>query len=127
MDCTVEERDTGGKRSLEYYARCNGQHAGNILVVKTKVRGRVVWAVDTVSVYPQFQRRGVATKLYEAATAGACAKRGRLASVDRRPGAFSNDFWRKQAAKGRVEVFRGKRQPIYVLRDCSVRDLSSWP
>lgn len=76
--------------------------------------------VAGVFVYSAYQRRGVATALYEAAAQRACQQGLRLASTSRTKGAKSNDFWRKQAAKGRVDEVQvfGERDVWYILKNC---------
>ena len=121
--CSVLERETGGKRSFAFEVDCDGKHAGSIETFKSKAGGRVAWVVRRVFVDPSMRRQRLATQLYEAAAREACRRRGRLVSVGRDPGAFSNNFWEKQVRLGRADKMRGKMtdgrvQPVYVLRDC---------
>lgn len=126
MNLKIVEADTGSSNQIRFDALCDGVLCGRIRAHKTKVSGRVVYTVSDVNVEERNQRRGVATKLYEAAHAGACSRRSRLASTARNAGAFSNDFWRKQEARGRVEVYPHKdpRLVKYVVSSCDTRDLS---
>jgi len=117
---TVGE-DTGGRISFAYRAHCDDAVCGHIYACrsKAKVGGKVVYVVKTIEVDEKVRRRGVATKLYEAAANEACRRRGHLASVGRNPGAYSNDFWEKQEAKGRaVRVRQPGGQPAFVLVEC---------
>lgn len=125
----LREVDTGSKRAFEFQAYLDGERVGEIGVVRRneKIGGRVVYAVHRVRVEEAARRKGIATKLYEAAAQEACRRRSRLASTGRDPKAHSHDFWAKQAAKGRAEVLpgRGERgQPVYILDCAFARDLS---
>jgi len=73
-----------------------------------------------VFVYSAYQRQGIATALYEAAAQRACQQGLRLASTSRLKDAKSNEFWRKQAAKGRVDEVQvhGERDVWYLLKNC---------
>lgn len=121
----IEEIETGGK-SFKLVARTRfGEAVGYLSAHPTKIGGRKVFAVDNIDVDESVRRQGVATQLYEAAASLACTKRGRLASRDRLPWAYSNEFWEKQAAKGRAEVFKAPRGGVkdrgsirYVLTTC---------
>ena len=133
MKISVTEENTGGKISFAYRAHCDDEVCGHIYAYrsKAKVGGKVVYVVKTIEVNESARRKGVGTKLYEAAANEACRRRGRLASVGRNPGAHSNDFWEKQEAKGRaVRVRQPGGQPAFVLVECPqrgyVNDLSSW-
>lgn len=125
----IVEQDMGGKHSFRLNAYCaDGDRTtacGYIHAARITLKGRKVYKVMRVQVEPLFRRRGVATALYTAAAREACARRARLASNERNPGAHSHDFWAKQTAKGRVtpERQRGSKQPVYIL-DCGVTDLS---
>lgn len=131
MKIELASEDTGGKTSFAFRAYCDGTVCGRIDVYRSrsKVGGKVAYAVKNVEVRDVARRKGVGTKLYEAAANEACQRRGRLASVGRNPGAYSNDFWEKQEAKGRaVRVRRPGDQPAFVLVECPpkgrVADLS---
>lgn len=61
-------------------------------------------AVTWIEVDPEYRKRGVATKLYEAAARAACNEGKSLASDTTGNRAPSTEaFWRKQLAKGRAE------------------------
>lgn len=128
---TVREIDTGTRYGFAFEAECDGQSCGRIEAHKKfgKVGGKVVYAVMRVDVDAEHRRKGVATKLYEAAANEACRRRGRLASVERNPGAHSTDFWKKQVTKGRAKEFpiRGadqERYSRYLLLNCPVVSLA---
>ena len=79
-----------------------------------------VWIVENIGVEPEYRRKGYATALYAAAAKFACKKRSRLASTRRTSGAYSNDFWAKQARKGRATFYP---RPTYlwdafILNEC---------
>jgi GNAT superfamily N-acetyltransferase len=121
----VRERETGGRDYFAFEAQQDGEEVGSIVAAKRKVRGRTVYVVKSVRVAEPMRRRGIATRLYEAAAQEACRRRGHLASMERRAEAYSHDFWAKQEAKGRVEVIRPRiEQPIYILDCAFARDLS---
>jgi GNAT superfamily N-acetyltransferase len=90
--------------------------------MRSEAKGLVVGLVD---LNRDIRRKGWGTKLYEAAAKEACARRMPLISNDRTTGAFSNDFWRKQHAKGRARII-GERKgiPVYALRCTAKDDLS---
>lgn len=124
----IREAETGSRIAFAFDAYLDGERVGSIMGVRQnqKVRGRVVYKVSNVKVAEGQRRRGVATKLYEAAAQEACRRRSRLASLERRAMAYSHEFWQKQAAKGRAEVIeRRNQQPIYVLDCAFARDLSA--
>lgn len=124
----IHEAETGSRIAFAFDAYLDGERVGSITGVRLndKIRGRVVYKVSNVKVAEGQRRRGVATKLYEAAAQEACRRRARLASLERRAMAYSHEFWRKQAAKGRAEVIeRRNEQPVYVLDCAFARDLSS--
>jgi GNAT superfamily N-acetyltransferase len=104
MSCVITEGGTGVRNSFLFDAVCHGVYAGTIRVYKTraKVRRKTLWVVAHISVEDRFRRRGVATRLYEAAAQEACRKRGHLASLERSFGAYSLDFWLKQEELGRA-------------------------
>ena len=112
--------DTGGIISFRFNALCSttegNVRCGRIEVtrIRAKVDGRVAYQVTNVHVDDAHRRQGIATKLYEAAAREACRRRGRLASTDRNPGAYSHDFWAKQERKGRATRVRKN----YVITDC---------
>lgn len=91
-----------------------------------RVGGHIAWTVDNIHVDPYYRRRGVATKLYETAAQAVCTRRGHLASTNRSTGAYSNEFWQKQVAKGRARAVRRRHgmPPAYVLTDCPVTTLA---
>lgn len=129
MTLRIEEEDTGTRNTFAFRAFCDGAECGRITASRVDLRSRVVYRVGRVDVVESARRQGVATKLYEAAAAEACSRRGRLASTERNPGAHSIDFWEKQVRKGRADAFpiRGAdagRYTRYVLKDCKQRDLS---
>lgn len=113
----IREVDTGSGRELRFDAYIDGKRVGFIDAHRAakKIRGRVVYKVAHVDVNVGQRRKGVATKLYEAAAQEACRRRASLASTDRNPGAYSTDFWEKQVRKGRAREVRGGR---FVL-DCA--------
>ena len=125
MDLKIVEQ-SGTPTSFSLVAECNGQKCGYLDAKKIKVGGRVAYTVSYVSVSDDFQRRGIGTKLYEAAHAKACARRARLASTERHSWAKSNDFWNKQVCRGRAEVYAGKHPdtPVFVLKSCDIQSLS---
>lgn len=130
----IREIETGGKNSFHFEAWLEGHEVGGIQAFKTKVRGRTVYAIRDVNVRAEQRRRGIATKLYEAAAQEACRRRARLASTERLFTSRSRDFWAKQKAKGRVEELPGKPvprgvdpaayTPIFILDCAFARDLS---
>lgn len=131
----IREVDTGSPRAFEFQAFLGGERVGSISAVRrnVKVGGRVVYAVHDVGVSAEARRKGIATKLYEAAAQEACRRRSRLASIDRLFSSHSRDFWHKQKTKGRVQEYPGKpvppgippeATPIYVLDCAFARDLS---
>lgn len=144
--CRIE-RVVLSKRDIQYAMRCAGAYAGTLTVTRMTTErlchqdkdarcsrrfGRPTLVGDTnvrlvESVFtPDFgRRRGIATKLYEAAAKDACRAAEPLVSAFRITGARSNDFWKKQHAKGRATVIgtvamdAGQRPiPMYAL-DCA--------
>lgn len=115
---TIREVDTGGKLRFQFDAYVDGrpERVGYIDASKLsrKIGGRVVYTVRHVYVEESSRRQGIATQLYEAAAREACRRRARLASTERNPHAFSNDFWRKQLNEGRAR----RIGDAYVLLDC---------
>lgn len=71
------------------------------------------WIVANIFVKDDFRRKGVATKLYEAAAKEACKRGGTLASKERLSEG-SKGFWEKQLIKGRA-VKLGR---LITLKDC---------
>lgn len=130
----VREIDTGAKNYFRFEAELGGEYVGAIVAAKARVGGRTVYSVRDVDVARAHRRKGIATKLYEAAAQEACRRRARLASIERLYGAHSHDFWAKQKAKGRVQELPGKPvprdqpadayTPVYVLDCAFARDLS---
>lgn len=123
--------DTGTRYGFAFEAVCDGQACGRIEAHRMgrKVGGRVAYKVMRIDVDIEYRRKGVATKLYEAAANEACRRRSRLASTERNPGAHSTDFWKKQVAKGRAKAIpvRGAdpdRYTQYLLLDCPVTSLA---
>jgi len=117
-------------------AVCDGEECGILTLeegvvarqVGRKVLKHPVLKVDEINVFAPFQRRGVATKLYEAAADLACEDGVQLASIYRLPWAKSNEFWAKQIAKGRATVWSrdpgaNRHRDQIILNSC-VRDLS---
>jgi GNAT superfamily N-acetyltransferase len=122
----VRELDTGGRISIEFEATCDGRQCGRLTAHRTKVGGRVVYTVDRVDVHEPYRRQRVATRLYEAAHAEACRRRARLASTQRNPGAHSNDFWRKQIAKGRAELLPGQKTRNQYYQGIVITNCETW-
>lgn len=120
MRIEIQRVETGGRISFMFAALCNGSACGHISAhrLARKVGGRVVYGVDDVRVSETARRKGVGTKLYEAAANEACARRGRLASTNRLSEAHSNAFWEKQEAKGRAVRVRQPGEHAFVLTDC---------
>lgn len=126
----IEEIPTGG-RSFQLVAHNRfGEDVGWLEAYPTKMGGRKVFVVDTIEVTEEVRRQGVATQLYEAAARLACSKRSVLGSQDRLQGAWSNEFWEKQLAKGRAIQLKPKTGPVtrgttrYMLTSCESFDLS---
>lgn len=115
---TVQEVPTGSKRSFELeYVEEDGSVLGRLQAAKVKRAGRTVWDIKGVFVQAAHRRKGIATKLYEAAAREACARRAPLASTDVRAGT-TEAFWKKQLAKGRASILgKGRERPWYIL-DC---------
>lgn len=130
MKIEIEERETGSRIALSFYAKCNDEVCGMLTAHKTTRGRRAFYTVDDVRVNERFRRSGVATRLYEAAHAEACRRRSRLGSSERLPDAHSHDFWAKQFAKGRADVVwrppahhpafehENRRYAAFVLKDC---------
>lgn len=103
----------------------DGLHVGWIYLDRGVRDGQRVMKVRNIEVNPKHQRKGLATKLYQAAAKAACEEGRVLVSNDRQIGAHSNDFWLKQAAKGRAIIDGcSKGQPVFVLRCFAANDLS---
>jgi GNAT superfamily N-acetyltransferase len=129
LEISIVEVDTGAKNAFEFEAHTSTQCLGYIKAHRTVASGRVIYVVDRIHVDEEWRRRGVGTKLYEAAAAEACRRRGVLASLERDPNAHSHDFWFKQYQMGRAEILgeRFRRFPRYALRrdDCPSPVLSN--
>ena len=125
MDLRIVEQ-SGTPTSFGLVAQCDGQKCGYLDAKKTTIGGRVAYTVSYISVSDDFQRKGIGTKLYEAAHAKACQRRARLASTERHSWAHSNDFWNKQICRNRVEIYAGKSpdMPVFVLKSCDTQSLS---
>lgn len=127
-DVIIVARGVGNADGFAFEALCDGRWCGEISAYRLlkRVRGRVVYTVGSIEVATSARRRGIATKLYEAAANEACRQRRRLASTNRSAGAYSNDFWQKQVAKGRARAVRRRygMPPAYVLIDCPVTTLA---
>lgn len=125
MNCKIVEQDTGGKLSREFRANCDGKDVGKIRIVKTTVKGRRRWEVSSIFVDPSLHRKGIGTKLYEAAAQSACASRSSLVSTGRNPKAHSNDFWKKMLGKRKAHVIGSNAHgPIYEAACWAADDLS---
>lgn len=124
MDGSRTDRGRLASTKMIFEAFCPTS-CGFITVDRRRVQGRPVWRVGSVHVEEEFRRRGVATKLYEAAARAACQRAEPLASLamNREPTALSNEFWRKQQRKGRVDVVAGRDGPTYIVR-CPVTSLA---
>lgn len=124
----ITEENTGARNVLMFRATCDGEFCGQIDVYRRTgpIGGRVVWPVNAIFVATAQRRKGVATKLYEAAAQAVCKRRGHMASTNRSTGAHSHDFWQKQVAKGRARVVRRRHgaQPAYILTSCPVTTLA---
>jgi len=111
-----------GRKHVSFTAFCGkgeDEEECGILNVDEDQEERIL-KIGGVFVYDSYLRQGIATALYEAAAQKACQRGLRLASTSRIKDAKSNDFWRKQAAKGRVDerqVF-GERDVWYLLKNC---------
>lgn len=126
----IIEVDPGGsdpaaaKSYFELEARCGQTTCGWIKVMRalTRTHGRTAWVVRNVIVDERYRRRRIGTQLYEAAAHEACRRRGQLVSKAgmRTPGAYSHDFWAKQARMGYARVLRNG---TYVL-PCPVTTLA---
>jgi ribosomal protein S18 acetylase RimI-like enzyme len=79
--------------------------------------------VTFVKVKPAYQRRGIATRMYEIAGRYACANKMKLASDITRSDE-ADAFWRKQIAKGRARRVKAKRGDSYYVLSCPVETLS---
>lgn len=120
----IRERETGGKNTFHFEAWLGESRVGEIYASKSRLGGHVVYAVRSVDVPFAHRRKGIATKLYEAAAQEACRRRARLASVERTTSAHSHTFWVKQLEKGRAQVVGRDKTPKYVLDCAFARDLS---
>lgn len=89
-----------------------------------------LWFIGEVDTARAAQRKGLATRAYEALAAYVCRRGGVLISNGRLAGAHSNDFWRKQVQKGRAHIVDqappgGEFTYRVVALDCRhARDLS---
>lgn len=109
----------------------------SVKVGRRKVGGAIVWEedlpvvgriarVESVSLFPEYHRRGIGTQIYEAAARAACSVfRAPLASAGYRT-SMSEGFWKKQFSKGRARKIvikkparkygsKGKTQTVYLL------------
>jgi GNAT superfamily N-acetyltransferase len=120
--------------SFSFAAYKDGEFAGSLTAEREVERSprympkdSAIFTVDYIRVMDFAKRTGIATKLYEAAAREACKRGARLASTCRIAGAYSNDFWKKQHAKGRAERIPKKGcdgMDVYVLSSCDSHDLS---
>lgn len=141
--CQVVPAHTGTRNCFRFDLVCPGYQKklpyepdlpGVIEACRYKRRGRVVYGVTRLYVGSGLRRRGLATKLYEAAARQACRERARLASIEREFGVHSTDFWKKQVAKGRAKRYSARytkyaqqygrarwseSQDTFILNDCS--------
>ncbi len=113
-----------GPREFGFVAVCAEDVCGGITVSEQTFRGERVAKVEGIRVDATRRRTGIATKLYEAAHREACARGLRLASLERNPKAFSNDFWHKQVAKGRATEVATPGGAAYVINGCDVTSLA---
>lgn len=122
--CRLVEEDTGTKNQAAFHITCEdvrsamgGDKIARIQIhkKKQKILGKTVYTVSGVVVDEAFQRRGLATVLYEAAAVEACRRKARLASTERNFEARSLDFWLKQERKGRA--IRVSQRHLYKLTD----------
>jgi GNAT superfamily N-acetyltransferase len=119
--CEIRPVDLGSKNEFMFELVCNGERQAGIHAARKKISGKVRYVVRGVNVLKPFRRKGLATKLYEAAAQEACRRRAPLAS-DERVGEMSRQFWDKQMRKGRAVVLskrggyeRGEKAPVFSL------------
>lgn len=119
--CEIRQLDMGGKNEFFFELVCGGERQGAISAARKKIAGKVRFVVRGVNVLEPFRRKGIATKLYEAAAQEACRRRAPLAS-DERVGEMSLEFWAKQMRKGRASIIskrggfeRGSKGVVYSL------------
>lgn len=125
MTCTFSERRLNGGKSIEFTRVCDGKDVGSIYIVKRTILGKRRFVVRSIDVSSTVRRMGHATRLYEQAAQYACSKGNVLVSAERTPGAHSNDFWQKMAAKGKARVLgRSNRAPVYGALCATASDLS---
>lgn len=122
--------DERGPRRVSILAKCDGRVCGSMDIARGDLLSSLgdqplddrMFLVEGVYVDDNYQRHGVGTRLYEAAAEFACANGATLASGQRLRGAHSNDFWRKQIAKGRATTLwrhpKFSRFNLIALRDC---------
>lgn len=111
--------------SIAFEAQVDGKRVGSIYLDRRTRDGQKVMKVRNVEVDRAHQRKGIATKLYQAAARAACDEGRPLVSDERTTGAHSNDFWLKQAYKGRAIMDGCKDgKPVFVLRCFAADDLS---
>ena len=90
------------------------QHIGRFIAGKIKSQRRL--QVAHAFVLPDWERRGLGTKGYEALASWACANNFVLTSDQARTDA-SEGFWKKQLTKGRAEYDSESRK--YRLTSCA--------
>jgi GNAT superfamily N-acetyltransferase len=119
--CEIREVDLGAKNQFMYELVCGGERQAAISAARMKVAGKVRYVVTGVNVLESFRRKGLATRLYEAAAGEACRRRAPLASRER-VGGMSRHFWAKQMRKGRAVVLSkrggyesGDKAPVFSL------------
>lgn len=78
-----------------------GERIGGALVVKDK--GADYAYVGSIRVQPQYQRKGIGTRIYEAAARASCEAFKLPLASDFHRSKMAQGFWRKQWKKGRAE------------------------
>lgn len=114
---------------LNFRVVCDGyDEVGWIFGTVVKDGRRRYVRITNVEVDSAYQRKGYATKLYEALANAACRKRLKVRSDERVTGAYSHNFWAKQLRKGRAKVVgANKYGEIYELDCRAAHDLSGLP
>lgn len=115
-----ERKFTGGKSEVKFFAFEGAEKVGELFVFfgNVKIKRQPAASIYWIGVDEAHRGKGIATKLYEAAQALACA-RGRVLASDVTLKEGSRGFWEKQRGKGRAsrhqEKVAGKKMYRYAL------------
>jgi GNAT superfamily N-acetyltransferase len=104
----------GKKHARDWFrlsARISGQQVGYVGVTRYVVSdarqealAHPAMQISRIFVEPEYRKRGVATRLYEAAAKLSCKKYNLPLASDETRSPEADSFWRKQAAKGRARA-----------------------